>query len=125
MGFRDLELFNQAMLAKQGWRLMSNPDSLCAKVLRGKYFHGSSFIEAKRKRNASHSWNAMLHGREALKLGLIKRIGDGSSVRIWEDPWIPSNFSKKPLVKLPEVEVSRVQQLIDDELNCWDSEKIN
>jgi len=29
MGFRDLKAFNSAMLAKQWWNIMSNPDSLC------------------------------------------------------------------------------------------------
>jgi hypothetical protein len=32
MGFRDLPLFNKAMLGKQGWRLMTRPDSLCVRV---------------------------------------------------------------------------------------------
>jgi len=39
MGFRDLRLFNKAMLWKQGWRLIENPNSLCAKVLKGRYYH--------------------------------------------------------------------------------------
>lgn len=33
IGFRDFGLINQPMLAKQGWRLLTNPDSLCAKML--------------------------------------------------------------------------------------------
>jgi hypothetical protein len=30
MGFRELHLFNLALLGKQGWRLITNPQSLCA-----------------------------------------------------------------------------------------------
>jgi hypothetical protein len=38
MGFRDLKCFNMAMLGKQACRLMTNPTSLCARILKGKYF---------------------------------------------------------------------------------------
>ena len=33
MGFRDLHSFNLAMLAKQVWRLIDEPNSLCAQIL--------------------------------------------------------------------------------------------
>jgi hypothetical protein len=37
------------MLGKQGWRLMMNPNSLCAKVLKGKYYHQGDFLTAQKK----------------------------------------------------------------------------
>ena len=43
MGFRDLHAFNLAMLAKQCWRLISNPDTLCARVLRAKYYKARAY----------------------------------------------------------------------------------
>lgn len=93
MGFRDFELLNQAMLAKQGWRLITEPESLCAKVLKGKYYHDQDFMSAKNKRGSSHIWRAILHGREVLKLGMVKRVGDEATIRPWDDPWIPSNHT--------------------------------
>ena len=35
LGFRHLMSFNHALLAKQGWRLLQNPNSLCSQVLKG------------------------------------------------------------------------------------------
>lgn len=37
MGFRDLHLFNLALLGKHVWRFMKNPNSLCARVMKGRY----------------------------------------------------------------------------------------
>ena len=56
LGFRDIKNFNLAMLGKQGWRLMTNPDSLCARVLKGKYYPQGDFMSAGKKKNASHTW---------------------------------------------------------------------
>lgn len=56
MAFRDPKCFNLAMLGKQGWRLLSRPESLCARALKGRYFHDTDFMRAKRKKHASATW---------------------------------------------------------------------
>ena len=46
MGFKDLKAFNLALLAKQGWRISQNPDSLTHKVFKARYFAEGSFMDA-------------------------------------------------------------------------------
>jgi hypothetical protein len=36
MGLRDMKLLDQAMHARQCWRLIIESDSLCARVLKGR-----------------------------------------------------------------------------------------
>lgn len=89
MGFRDLGLFNQAMLARQGWRILTDPNSLCARVLKGRYFPDSDFWNASQPSGASFTWRSILFGRELLKKGVRWGIGNGTSVKIINDFWIP------------------------------------
>ncbi|KAM0994180.1 hypothetical protein ACFX2A_009869 [Malus domestica] len=49
MGFWDLMVFNTALLAKQCWRLIHEPDSLWTRVLKDRYFPHDSFLKAKRR----------------------------------------------------------------------------
>lgn len=37
MGFRRLEAFNKALIAKQTWRIMTNPESLVASIHKARY----------------------------------------------------------------------------------------
>jgi hypothetical protein len=46
LGFRDLYGFNLAMLARQAWRMLIAPESLCARVLKAKYFPNSTILQA-------------------------------------------------------------------------------
>jgi len=38
MGFKDLSAFNLAMLGKQGWKFLTEPDSLVFPVIQGMIF---------------------------------------------------------------------------------------
>jgi hypothetical protein len=35
LSFRDLIMFNKALLAKQMWRMMQNPESLVGLIMKG------------------------------------------------------------------------------------------
>jgi hypothetical protein len=78
MGFRDLHSFNLAMLAKQCWRLISNPESLCAQVLRAKYYPHGNLLMAGPKSNSSFTWQSIIAGLQTFKRGHIWRIGSGA-----------------------------------------------
>ena len=82
VGFRDFQTFNQALLARQAWRLLTKPESLCAQVLKAKYYPYGKLEDTVFSANASSSWQGISHGLELLKKGLVWRVGDGRSIRI-------------------------------------------
>ncbi|KAF7832358.1 uncharacterized protein G2W53_014691 [Senna tora] len=89
MGFKDLRDFNLALLAKQGWRILQHPESIMSKTLKAKYFNNSSFLEAKAGTAASYTLKSIIQGRDVLKLGLVRRVGDGNNIKVFSDPWVP------------------------------------
>ncbi|KAM0824602.1 hypothetical protein ACQ4PT_070100 [Festuca glaucescens] len=112
MGFRDMQAFNVALLGKQAWRITMKPDSLCSQVLRTRYLHNQELMAASAPRAASRTWKAILAGREALKLGLIKRVGSGQSISIWEDNWLPNSATMRPMGQLKDTDLVMVNELM-------------
>ncbi|KAL5551246.1 hypothetical protein UlMin_001422 [Ulmus minor] len=97
LGFRDLEGFNKALLAKQGWRLIRSPDSLVGKVLKACYYPNCSFLDAKLGSSPSFSWRSIWWGREIIELGSCWRVGSGDSISVTKDRWIPNQNAFKLL----------------------------
>jgi hypothetical protein len=112
MGFRDLRSFNLAMLGKQGWHLITRPDSLCARVLKGRYYHDTEFLRATQKKHVSSTWRAILAGRDVLHNGLIRRVVDGESTAIWGDRWIADHFDAKPITPTVDGHPNLVSELL-------------
>ncbi|KAL6210783.1 hypothetical protein ACLB2K_016015 [Fragaria x ananassa] len=75
MGFPSLEDFNQALLAKQGWRLLTNPTALWVRVLKAGYFVTSTFLDARKGSSPSWLWSSLLQGRELLHHHVVWQIG--------------------------------------------------
>jgi hypothetical protein len=113
MGFRDMRIFNQALLARQAWRLLAFPNSLCARVLKAKYYPAGDLVDTVFTGNPSSTWTAITYGLELLKKGLVWRIGNGEKVRIWRDSWLPRSSYGKILSPKGRCRLRRVSELID------------
>jgi hypothetical protein len=85
MGFRDLKLFNLALLAKQGWQLIQKLHSLLFRVLKSKYFPNTSFMEAPIPIHSSYTWRSIAQAREVIYQGA--RWCKGSNLG---DKWLPT-----------------------------------
>ena len=70
LGFRDIELFNLALLARQAWRILMDPDSLSARVLRAKYHPGVDILNAEIGSAPSQMWRAIIEGSGLGKKGI-------------------------------------------------------
>lgn len=66
-GCRDMRAFNQVLLAKQAWRLIDRPDSLCARLLKARYYPNGNLVDTVCTDNASVLWRGIEHGLELLK----------------------------------------------------------
>jgi hypothetical protein len=85
LGVRDLECFNIAFLVKQGWQLIHKTDTLVAKIFREKYFADGSFLSSSLGRRPSYAWRSIWASKKLLQAGMMRRVGDGKSIRIWHD----------------------------------------
>ncbi|KAF7140294.1 hypothetical protein RHSIM_Rhsim06G0103400 [Rhododendron simsii] len=90
LGFRDFKSFNLALLAKQGWRLIQNPNAFWARLLKSLYFPNGNFLKATKGSRPSWAWASLLKGRELLMKGVRWQIQNGASVDFWVDKWVPS-----------------------------------
>ncbi|KAM1161465.1 hypothetical protein ACFX14_000605 [Malus domestica] len=88
MGFRSFKNFNDALLAKQCWRLIMEPNLL---------------------------WALVLKARDILLKGAHWQIMDRRHVRIWVDRWLPSLPSSHPI---PRGAVSVTKDTLVETLLC-------
>lgn len=91
LGIRRPVDMNKALLAKAGWRLLHEYESLWAAILRKKYkvgeIHDLSWTVV--KSGWSSTWKSLGVGiREVVIPGLGWVLGDGRSARFWTDKWL-------------------------------------
>ncbi|XP_030964286.1 uncharacterized protein LOC115985485 [Quercus lobata] len=72
IGFRNLQAFNLALLVKQAWRILTNPSSLAARVLKAKNFPYGDILNASLGSNPSYTGEAFFIISKPLRKELVK-----------------------------------------------------
>lgn len=125
LGVREFQAFNDGFLGKLSWIILNNPDILLSRVLLGKYSSTESFLEVTAKSSISHGWRGVLVGRDLLKENLGWVVGNGSSIRVWDDPWLSLTSQSAPFGPATEATSSlTVSDLFLENSMEWNQELI-
>ncbi|KAG7563965.1 Ribonuclease H-like superfamily [Arabidopsis suecica] len=89
-------------------------------VFKGRYFRKSNPLENIKSYSPSYGWRSICSARSLVNKGLIKRVGSGTSISVWEDPWIPAQFPRPAKSNGSVADPSlKVNDLIDSRTNFW------
>lgn len=72
-------------------------------------------------KKASPIWKAIESTKSIITKGACYMIGDGKSVDVWLDPWVPwiQGFIPSPRTGSPSITPLPASQLINYEFHCW------
>jgi len=125
MGFRDLQAFNLAMLAKQGWRMLEEPSSLMARMYKAKYFPNGDVLGASIGSNPSYAWRSIHKSLEVLRQGTRWRVGNGKLIHIWDDKWLPTPTTYKVISPPKDFGAFPVvSSLTDEDAKTWRRDRL-
>ena len=90
------------------------------KVFKSKFFPNCSIMEANEGYWGSYAWRSILKGREVIRRGAKWRVGNGESIKLWGDKWLPSLQS--PSLQSPlttKLQNATVSSLINTSTRQW------
>ncbi|KAL2927651.1 hypothetical protein RDABS01_019982 [Bienertia sinuspersici] len=88
LGIRSARQSNAAFLTKLGWRVLTEPNALCSRVLRAKYCSGGCNINLfTPKKGSSNVWSGIVENARVLCEGAKMAIGNGCQTLFWDHSW--------------------------------------
>ena len=94
-------------------------------MFKAKYFPTGTIFDAM-VGSGSYAWKSILKARKVIQLGARWRIGDGSSVKIFKDSWLPGVHSRRVLSPVSILsEDATVDQLIDSDSRWWNTNLVD
>uniref|UniRef100_A0A2N9GTN8 Reverse transcriptase domain-containing protein n=1 Tax=Fagus sylvatica TaxID=28930 RepID=A0A2N9GTN8_FAGSY len=126
LGFRKTKEVNMALIAKLSWMVASKRNSICMELLRKKYKVRKDWLSKEPMKTASPIWRAIEKAKKIVLKGACYMVGDGNSINIWKDPWVPwlEDFKPKPKDDSIQFNPQMVSSLIDQNAHNWKLEAL-
>ena len=80
---------NNALLAKLAWMIASKKDNLFMSIVRAKYKVKHDWLRKHPPKSTSLVWKAIEAVKKIIIKGACYLIGDGASINVWLDSWVP------------------------------------
>jgi hypothetical protein len=95
--FKKAKRFNEALLAKLSWMVISKRVSICMQALRSKHKVRHDWLRREPIKNASKTWQAIEKMKKLLLKGVCYLVGNGTSIDVWKDSWVLCLEGYKPV----------------------------
>jgi hypothetical protein len=113
-------------LGKTVWRLLTDTNSLLYRVFKAKFFPHCSILEADSKTKGSYAWQSILKARDVIKNGIVWRVGNGKTIKIWRQRWLLEDHHRRVITPIPSLLAdSTVSKLISPQTNHWNEPLID
>lgn len=119
MGFRIIRDFNISLLGNQGWRLLNHSEKLVSKIYKARYYPHGLFLNAKLGNNPSYIWRSVLESQTIIKQGIGCKVGNGQSISILKDPWLPLTNEAYIHTQSDSLKGQMVSSLMSLDSNEW------
>ena len=121
LGLKKFSLINQAMVAKQFWRISRNPNFLMARAFKANYFPRSSIHECTPKPHHSWIWRGIVNQKNPKPKEGRWWIGKGSDIPLTHQAWYPCPSQNLDNSNLP---TKTVADLINYSNGTWKSDLV-
>ncbi|KAF5176810.1 hypothetical protein FRX31_033603, partial [Thalictrum thalictroides] len=77
------------------WHLQSNRNNLWVAWVKNKLIRGRNLWQIKIPQDCTWSWRNILQERKEATYLVTHQIGDGTSTKLWPDPWLPNGIQEE------------------------------
>ena len=96
-----------------------------AQLYRAKYHPTGDILGTKLGSNLSYAWRSIYNRLEVIRKGTRWRVGNGKTIHIWEDKWLPNPITYR--VCSPQRDIDdfpMVLSLINEDTKRWKANRV-